>query len=338
MSRRKLSKQQQSRITANQDQVLAVDAESNRNHESYNNCNGRVVSHYGKQLDVESLGGDDALESAGVIVRCHQRANLPELVTGDYVVWEREDAESGVIVAAAERHSVFQRPGFAGKIKPVAANIDRVVIVIATAPEPFMNLIDRYLVAISALNLNALLVMNKTDLIESDNGQAIDSLLSVYEQLNYPVHRVSAQDKSGIDALAAYLQGETTVLVGQSGVGKSSLINCLGGDLLAETGALSAAKYKGTHTTTTAKLFHLAGFDVIDSPGIREFDLGHVTVDEVNTVFPEIVEHSANCKFRDCRHQQEPGCAVQAALEEKQINAERMESYRRIIANLGASQ
>ncbi len=305
---------------------------------SNDNCNGRVISHYGQQLDVESFNAEDENK----IVRCFQRANLPELVTGDYVVWEYENEDTGVIVASAERSNVFARPGFGGKIKPVAANLDIVLVVIATLPEAFGNLVDRYLVAINALGLEAAIVLNKEDLISSQNSDSVQSLLSIYEKLEYPVYKVSAKTGRGIDELEQLLSSKTTVLVGQSGVGKSSLINRLANSELimqnsgelAETGALSQGKYKGTHTTTTARLFHLANCDLIDSPGIREFELGHVSVTDIEAGFPEIAAASVDCKFRDCNHGSEPGCAVAIALQNGTIPAERMASYRQILQSI----
>ena len=124
------------------------------------------------------------------------------------------------------------------------------------------------------------------------------------------------------------------MLVGQSGVGKSSLINTLGFDQLAEVGNLSDSKYKGTHTTTTSRLFHLRRFDLIDSPGIREFSLGQMEIDEVLNGFIELKEHSSKCKFRDCGHNSEPGCAIQAAIANGEIHRERFESYQRILVSM----
>lgn len=328
MNKRRLSKQQQSRIDANQRKRLAEDSASDST--TYNNCNGRVISHFGQQLDVESLEP----ETSGEIIRCHQRTNLPDLVTGDYVVWEKETESTGIILALGERKNLFSRPGFAGKLKPVAANLDVVVIVIAAAPQAFMNLIDRYLVAVSAIGLESILVLNKTDLIDDGNKLDLQALLSVYRDLNYPVLSVSAKQGEGMDELNKLLEGKTTVLVGQSGVGKSSLINRLGGEVLAEIGELSTAHAKGTHTTTTARLFHLGDFDLIDSPGIREFELGHIEAEQIVLGFPEIALHAENCKFRDCKHGGEPGCRVRDAVAEGLIHPDRMQSYQQIVRSI----
>lgn len=326
MSKRHLSKQQQRRISAARTRVAdSPEAAAEA-------CNGRVVSHFGQQLDVEDLRAEP-----GQVVRCHQRANLPPLVTGDLVVWEAGEADTGVVTALAQRRNVFVRPDYLGRDKPVAANLDVVLVVFAVVPEPFPNLIDRYLVAIENLGLEAALVLNKADLV-SAVSEKIDSILSVYQGLDYPVFRVSAESGDGIPALADFLAARTTVLVGQSGVGKSSLINRLAGDLgpelNAEVGALSAGKDKGTHTTTTARLFHLPACDLIDSPGIREFNTGSLSAAQIFQGFPELRALQGQCRFRNCRHQGDPGCALEAALAANSIAPSRWQSFQRMLGSL----
>ncbi len=328
MSKRRLSDQQKSRISEKQQKEFSAAENTSSIQEA--KYNGRVVSHFGQQLDVEILTG----RNAGTLMRCHQRANLPSLVTGDLVLWEEDTEETGIIIAQAERKNVFGRADKKGQFKPVAANLDCVLIVFAVVPEAFLNLMDRYLVAISQLGLAPVLVLNKVDLLEAQQIEKIDNMLSIYRNLGYPLHEVSALAGTGLEALEHQLLDKTTVLVGQSGVGKSSLINKLGFDRLAEVGGLSDSKYKGTHTTTTSRLFHLRRFDLIDSPGIREFSLGQMGIDEVLNGFIELKEHSSKCKFRDCGHNLEPGCAIQAAIATGEIHRERFESYKRILVSM----
>lgn len=332
MNKRRLSDQQKSRIAENQQKEFGDHVgESAESHSVLQTkCNGRVVSHFGQQLDVEILLGSDA----GDLVRCKQRANLPPLVTGDYVLWERNSDESGIILAQADRHNVFGRPDGQGNFKPVAANLDCVLIVFAVIPEAFLNLVDRYLVAVANLGLEPLLVLNKVDLLSDANSTTADNILSIYKKLGYKTFEVSALEGTGIAAIQQQLENKTTVLVGQSGVGKSSLVNRLGMEQLAEVGDLSKSKYKGTHTTTTARLFHLANFDLVDSPGIREFSLGKLAPQEILSGFIELQKFSTECKFRDCRHQAEPGCAIQAAVTNGEVNADRFESFQRILASM----
>lgn len=334
MTKRRLSQQQRTRIVEKQQREL-VGEQGQDETAPFNKCNGRVVSHFGQQLEVEPL----PYTASANAVRCYQRTNLPPLVTGDLVVWEEGEsgeADTGVIVAVGERSSVFGRPAFDGNFKPMAANIDKVLVVIAPLPEPFMNLIDRYLVAIEALDLTPVLLLNKCDLDLEISSRNLDKMLSLYEEIGYEVYRVSALGGTGFDLLLQALCGKTSVLVGQSGVGKSSLINRLGVDDVALVGALSEGKSKGTHTTTTAKLFHLDGFDLIDSPGIREFGVGHITHAQVFEGFREFRPHAGLCKFRDCKHRSEPGCAILAAASSGAISQQRLDSYFQILQTIGS--
>jgi len=295
---------------------------------------GRVIAHFGRSLDVRA-------EGTGEVLRCHLRANLEGLVTGDRVIWRgRDDAEGrtveGVVVARGERDSVLERPDSRGQLKPVAANIDQILIVFAVEPEPHPNLIDRYLVAAEATGISPVLVLNKIDLLPDDGGELM-ALLRRYEGLGYPVVTTTTEREGGLDALHARLAGRTSVFVGQSGVGKSSLIDRLLPDEELRIGELSKDSRKGTHTTTTARLYRLpeaAGAELIDSPGIREFGLIHLDEQQVTEGFIEFLPLLGRCRFRDCRHRQEPGCALLEAVELGEIHPERFASYRRILDSL----
>ncbi|TWH71335.1 ribosome biogenesis GTPase [Azomonas agilis] len=292
---------------------------------------GLVIAHFGVQIEVEACEG----ELKGQRIRCHLRANLPALVTGDYVVWRPGHQGDGVVVAQLPRHSELCRPDPRGQLKPVAANVDQILIVVAPLPEPHANLIDRYLVAAEHAGIRPLLVFNKADLVTEDNQASLEALLSVYQSLGYAVLSVSAQSRTGLDQLQQSLKGCISVFVGQSGVGKSSLVNQLLPEVQTPVGALSEFSGKGTHTTTTARLFHFPeGGDLIDSPGIREFALSHIDRQIVTEGFVEFRPWLGRCRFRDCQHQHEPGCALLGALAEGHIDPKRMESYRAIIHSL----
>ena len=331
MSKRRLSKHQLARISQNQrkelgfDEAGSVDAQT-----SLEKCNGRIISHYGQHVDVESLLDEDE----GLLIRCTQRSNLPRLVTGDLVVWSDDGADGGVVLALGQRRNFFGRPSPEGQFKAIAANIDSVLVVFASSPTPHVSLIDRYLVAIEQLQLTAVLVLNKLDLLNQAELADLDNMLSPYKDIGYPVYKVSAEDGRGMLELEQALASQTTILVGQSGVGKSSLLNKLSRDRLADVAPLSETWGRGTHTTTTSSLYHMPGFDLIDSPGIREFGLGHIDEHQVFEGFIEFRPFAGSCKFRDCSHRHEPGCALQAALESGQIGVERVESYFRIIDSL----
>ena len=293
--------------------------------------NGLVIAHFGVLIEVEALDG----EQAGQVFRCNRRSNLPALVTGDRVVWRPGNQQNGVIVALLPRHSELCRPDMRGQLKPVAANIDQIVIVFAPLPHPHANLIDRYLIAAEHAGIRPLLLLNKADLLDEHNSAHIDRLLATYRKLDYPLLEVSAQDGAGMDELRQRLDDRVSVFVGQSGVGKSSLVNSLLPGIDTRVGALSEQTGKGTHTTTTARLFHFPnGGELVDSPGIREFGLGHVSRQTIEEGFIEFRPLLGHCRFRDCKHDREPGCALLAALADGRIQEQRMHSYRHIIASL----
>jgi ribosome biogenesis GTPase len=290
---------------------------------------GLIITHHGTQVLVETAEG----AQAGEHKRCHFRSNLGSLVTGDRVVW-RDGNPYGVVVAVLPRDSALSRPDPYGELKTVAANIDRIVIVAATHPEPHANLIDRYLIAAEAIGIRPVLLINKCDRIDDDNRAKISGLERMYRDLGYTVLLASTKTGEGVTGLTRYLADFTSVFVGQSGVGKSSLINALMPGSNLRVGDLSE-RQQGTHTTTSARLLHFpGGGDLIDSPGIREFGLWHMEPEQVLEGFIEFRPFIGYCKFRDCSHRHEPGCAILRALADGHISKQRMDSYRYILSTL----
>ncbi|MCH9690955.1 MAG: small ribosomal subunit biogenesis GTPase RsgA [Gammaproteobacteria bacterium] len=286
---------------------------------------GLVIANYGTQVLVEG-------EATGLRQRCFVRANIATLVAGDRVAWRSAmDVATdvcGVVTARLSRHSKLQRPDRYGDLKTVAANIDRIVIVIAPYPKPFASVLDRYLVAAEASGIAPLLLLNKIDLLDSELEPALEALLAPYRQLGYPIMRLSTRTGAGLPQLLALLAEGTSVFVGQSGVGKSSLVNSLLPGVDVRTGVLSGSAQKGAHTTTAAELFHLPGGGyLIDSPGIREFGLWHMSEAALLAGFIEFRPFIGHCRFRDCKHQHEPGCAIDSALKRGDISKQRMESF-----------
>lgn len=337
MSKRKLTRRQAWRINKVQEERTKrathrsdlVDQQLNEG-ELGAEQQGLIIAHYGNQVDVERRQST----GPGVINRCHLRANLGSLVTGDQVIW-REGNPTGVVVASLDRRSVLSRPDMNGNLRPIAANIDCVVIVVAPLPEAHANLIDRYLVAAESVNIEPIILLNKNDIIDDNNRQSIEELLSIYPKVGYRTLTASTITMDGLEPLKAFLKDKTSVFVGQSGVGKSALINALLPGVDIKVGELSKGLAKGTHTTTTAKLFHFPhGGDLVDSPGIREFGLWHMKRDQVLEGFIEFRPFIGNCKFRNCQHQHEPGCKLLEALDRGDISQRRLKSFASIAQSL----
>lgn len=286
---------------------------------------GLVIVNYGKQLLVEAADGS--------LVRCVARRKLERVVCGDRVAWLRNADGSGVVQAIQPRRTVLQRNTGARSVSPLAANLDQLLI--AAAPQPGIDafLLDKYTVASELAQLTPVIVINKSDLLAEPELQAVKALLAGYRAIGYHCLLTSARQNTGMDAFRACLQGRTSILAGQSGVGKSSLIRRLLPDLDIEVGRLSAASGQGRHTTTATTLYHLpGGGDLIDSPGVRDFHPGALPPGELGHGFREFRDYAGQCRFSDCLHNGEPGCAVEAALQSGHIDKWRMDSYRRLLA------
>ena len=288
----------------------------------------RVVTRFGAELILRT--------DTGQLLRAVSRRNLvkhgpPHLrvpVCGDYVRYEPGDGSKAIAVALEPRRNVLVRPDHRGRPHAGVANIDQVLIVIAAQPTPDWGLIDRYLTAIAALPADALLIVNKSDLLGTTDSGLVADTEALYAGLDYPLLRTSVQDGTGIESLRAHLRSHTSLLVGQSGVGKSSLTRALDPELDIRVGELSAISGEGRHTTTVAHLYALSsGGDLIDSPGVRDFAPYQPTPNDLAAGFPEIAACAHDCRFHDCRHRAEPGCAVKAAVEDGRIPPSRLRSF-----------
>ncbi len=292
-----------------------------------------MISRFGMHADVE--------DRAGEVHRCNLRRTIRSLVTGDRVVWRPAlGGGKGIVEAVHERSSVLTRPDYYDGLKPIAANIDQIIIVSAILPELSLNIIDRYLVASETLGIEPLLVLNKTDLLDDKARAFVDQQMDIYRRIGYRVLMVSSHAKAGLAELEAALTDRISIFAGQSGVGKSSLLNALLGlDAAVETAIVtndvSDVSGLGQHTTTASRLYHFPhGGDVIDSPGVREFGLWHLEPEQITRGFVEFREFLGGCKFRDCKHGSDPGCAIRAAVEAGQIDISRFDNYHRILESM----
>jgi ribosome biogenesis GTPase len=325
VARRKLSHQQKRRIARQQRRDLGkVDVQGEGE-----KLPGDVIAHFGKRVTVQHDGR---------MLSCHLRANLPPVVVGDRVAWQHvADSDDGVVIAIEDRDTALCRPDPYGHLKPVAANVDIMAVVFAPLPAPSSVLLDRYLVAAELSGIEPVLLLNKADLVDEAMRPAMDDLCRLYRDLDYRVLEVSAVSGDGMDTLRRSLAGHTSVLVGQSGVGKSSLVNALIPEVALDTAEISANSGLGQHTTTTAQLFHLPdGGRLIDSPGIREFGLWHISEAELLSGYRELAPLAAQCRFRNCSHRREPGCALRQAAEDGLVDAERLDNFFHIAESLDA--
>lgn len=329
MTRRRLSRQQLARIRGLQAERRTRAAHRASGEAAHDEAGperlGLVIANFGLHAVVE--------DESGALWRCTARQNLERLVCGDRVVWQAAGTEEGVVSAVQPRRTLLRRPDHGSGERPVAANLDQMVVVLAPRPEPLPALVDRYLVAAHSLDVRALLVLNKADLLRRDDP--VEALLEVYEHLHYTVLRTAAKSGAGMDRLRQALAGHTSILVGQSGVGKSSLVKALLPDLDIATRAVSTATGLGTHTTSASTLYHLPGSgDLIDSPGVRGFNPSVRDADTLARGFVELEPLLSRCRFSNCGHRSEPGCALREAVARGEVDSRRLDSYLQLLADL----
>jgi len=251
-------------------------------------------------------------------------------VCGDKVTVEPIDGEADwLITSIDQRRNELTRPNLRGQVETLAANLDLVVVVAAASPKPDWFIVDRYLCAAENMRAEAAVVYNKTDL---DTKVDPDELLKTYRDLGYPGIACSAETNSNIDPLANLLTANTSIIVGQSGVGKSSLINQLVADSQQRTAELSSKSGEGRHTTVNSVMIGLQnGGSIIDSPGVRDYAPALSSSTDAALGFREIAAAAQSCRFANCRHLREPGCAVKEGVDQDTISYRRYESFRRVV-------
>jgi len=325
MAKRKLSQQQQRRIATQQ--KTKIDDDSLQLDESSTQT-ARVISHHGRQLYAETSD----LEK----IKCKIRQNLGDIACGDYVVIQRALDATGesqnVVIAVKERTNLLKKAGFAGAIKPVAANIGQLVIVTALNPKPNPYLIDRYLTAAENLPASAVIVINKIDLANSESKEIVADLTDLYQGIGYRVIGTSIKQNIGLEELSDALSNTTSILVGLSGVGKSSIVKAILPKENIKIGETSEATGEGKHTTTVSALYHLKDDGIIiDSPGVRDFTPTCNSLEEITRGFVDVQQFNGTCKFSNCSHQNEPGCAMRQAVKDGRLNEQRFNNYLRMI-------
>lgn len=321
MGKRKLTGQQKRRVTERQAQRIS-DADADDSQLGLEQ-EGLVIARHGATVEVDDENQQTHL--------CNIRQHIDDLVPGDKVLWRPASQQAGVVVACLPRQTVLTRPNFHGYPKPIAANVTQMLIVFAPKPEPSADIINKYLVAAELLHITPVIILNKMDLL-SANSPLLE-WIKIFNELGYQTFLTTQKDLTTLAPLQQQLKQQISILLGQSGVGKSSLASYFLPDTEeVRVSALSQATGFGKHTTSTARLYHLKnGGALIDSPGVRNFTLWQVTSQEVLQGFIECRPVIGQCKFSNCSHQHEPGCAILELFAQKKISSMRFNSLKQIL-------
>jgi ribosome biogenesis GTPase / thiamine phosphate phosphatase len=281
-----------------------------------------VIAAFGRHLIVRAPTDSGIQE-----LRARPSGRRHSIVCGDRVRCEVDRKHDEIlIVETLPRRTLLARASMRGDSEPVVANISCLVVVIAPVPKPDFFMVDRYLCAATAAGISGALALNKSDL----GAEALEQDIAVYTAAGYQRVQCSALDGQGLAELRALLAAGVSVLVGQSGVGKSSLVRALLPEIEVATGGLMREE-EGRHTTTASRAYRLpSGGTLMDSPGVRDFAPAIDQLDARTLGFPEVAARAPRCRFQDCKHLQEPDCAVIAAVETRELSARRYESYRRL--------
>ncbi len=295
---------------------------------------GRVVIRFGAELLVENTTNNNPDTPH---VRCTAKRKFDSIVCGDFITWHHNEHGNASVDDLLPRTNALTRPGYRGRPRTIAANIDQLVIVNSWLPETSWDLVDRYLIAAHQLNAQAIIVMNKSDLSEDHATEADWQAMKTYEEIGYKVLQLNAITGEGIEELKQLMDDKTSIFSGRSGVGKSSIANHILPESDIAVGIISDSG-EGKHTTTTATLYHLEnkGY-LIDSPGVRDYALADISDQELADGYIEFGKYQDRCRFHNCTHDHEPRCAVRSAVENHEISEERYLRYISALRNLKAN-
>ena len=279
---------------------------------------GIVITRYGQRQLIEAENGD--------LFQSVSRQNIGFSVAGDRILFQKTKHDEAIVTAIYPRDTELKRQD-----KIIAANIDQLWLVVAIEPHYEYELIDRYLIMAENSHLPIGIIVNKIELLGNENEMNSD--FSHYTSLGYDVHFLSVKERTNLQAFKEQLINKSHIFLGQSGVGKSSLINSLIPDLELRINEISNKSKLGKHTTTNTTIYHIpSGGDLIDSPGVREFQLDDLSELEIKSGFKEFKALSRECRFRNCKHINEPNCSIKIAMESGEINKNRYQSYLNIIS------
>ena len=316
MARRRLSQHQKTRIQQAQDAISPGDV---------NNIEGLVISHHGGNIVVET--------TEMPLMECPLKSNLDTIVCGDRVICELTDSNTCRVTAIRPRNNLLQRVDGFGQAKSVAANISQILICLAVKPEPNYYLLDQYLVSARQQDINAVIILNKIDLLPEPLKDPFN-LESIYRPLGYEVLPISIKSASGMDKLYSAIDNNSSVLSGVSGVGKSSITKALLPNEEIKIADISEANDEGRHTTRTSRLYHLENNGIlIDTPGVRGFNPLLDQGMPLAKGFREIHEYAADCRFNNCQHRNEPDCAVRSAVTQGEIADSRFQNYLKMLGD-----